>query len=99
MEENIRSGKVNIDKDFYIRLEDRSFVLCQSRVSKGEKTKGQEVEDVIGYFSTLDSVFNRYFKEQVIARSIGLNMDLKEFNVLLKEIKEDIKAIRKVMEV
>lgn len=91
----LKSGVVRIDEDYRIRLEDRSYVLCKKRISKGEKTAGQEIEDVIGYFSDFEALFKRYFREQVVNRSVGKDMELKEFMVLVKGIKEDIRAIRK----
>ena len=98
MEENIQSGRVNIDGVYYVRLENHNYVLCKSRISNGEKTKGQEVEYVIGYYSDFENLFNRYFKECVVNRSIGLTMELNDFIKLIKEIKEEIKEIRKVIE-
>lgn len=94
-ENEVRNGRVNIDESYYVKLEDRNLTLCKKRISKGEKTAGQEMEDVIGYFDSFEGVFKRYFKEEVVSRSVGKDMELKEFMELIKGIKEDITAIRK----
>ncbi|MGL5328860.1 MAG: hypothetical protein ACRDD7_06300 [Peptostreptococcaceae bacterium] len=98
-DEKVVSGRVMIDGTYYVRLEDRNFVLCKTRVTKSGNNAGTEVEDVVGYYTSIEGVFNRYLKEQIVNRSEGLMMDLKEFNKLLKEIRSDIKVIKEGFEI
>lgn len=99
---NQSSGRVNIDGTFYIRLEGaNNLVLCQAKTVKDIESKsyGQQTENIVGYFNSLDGVFNRYFKEQVVMRSTGLNMELREFKKLLEEIRSEIKSFKSEFEI
>jgi len=89
---------IKLDKDYSIDVDgDRSFLLVKGepKITIDKKGKKRKNIDVIGYFSNMESLINRYLEIQAKKKiEDGTVSTLKE---LVKEIRELKKTVIKLI--
>lgn len=80
---------------FFIDVDDNNFIVKDTYVSEGEKTKGQEIETVIGYHMTMENALHRIIRLKVTRNEgvIDLNEYLTRYESISKEVFNAIKHI------
>lgn len=72
-----------INKDYYMRSYKNSFILLQKKKTEA----GKEVMKNIGYYSTLEQVYDALIKKE-ITDNLELLNNIKEITLLVDELKE-----------
>ena len=85
---------VNLYKNYYIKSDAYCFILYQLRETKKENSKTENYENVIGYYSTIESALNALCNNELRSCKCttlsGLSKELKRLRKVLIEICKEI---------
>ena len=82
--------ELKINDNYKITTDSMNYIMNEKQVVKSGKKKGQVKWKSIGYYSSLESLFNNYFDVRLMkSNANGLSEVLK----VCKEIKEEITTI------
>lgn len=84
-----KAGIVMIDGEYYFKIVQRQYVFGKKRI----KEDGTEVYQDKLYPSTIEVVFNLYFKELLVNKTVGKTLTVEQLLDTVKEIKADIALI------
>jgi len=73
--------RIQIDDNFLMDTDDNNFILKEVKISNGEKTKGEKVENIVGYYGKIEHLIEAYFTKQL------LRSDATSFDELLVEVR------------
>lgn len=77
--QEIVKGKINIDDDFYIMVEDTCYTLKRTIYGKSrDNTKVISYPKVLGYFSSLEGALKQYSESVIQDRLQQSEWDLQE---------------------
>ena len=82
--------ELKINDNYKITTDSMNYIMNEKQVVKSGKKKGQVKWKSIGYYSSLESLFNNYFDVRLMKSNAN---GLSEVLEVCKEIKEEITTI------
>jgi len=81
-------GKIVIDNEYYIHVDDSSYNLCKKYVNK----KGKNSEKIIGYFGSMSSALRKYVEIKALPND-DETIGIKEYFNRIEKFTEQIKKL------
>ena len=53
--------RIKLDDKYVLTNDETQYMLKEVSISNGEKTKGNEVEKIVGYYSKVEDALKRYY--------------------------------------
>ncbi len=80
--------------DYLIKSDPYCYVLTKQKIRKEGKKKGEEYQDTLGYYGTLESCVEAIIEEGIrSSEATSLKMIVDEVNEIKQEIQEALKGI------
>jgi hypothetical protein len=81
--------KIKIDEDYYIQLDTNgNYTLYLTKTSLSGKSKGEEFDNTIGYYSSVPSALNRYVKHKLSSKgeTVSIEQYLNQYNEIVENL-------------
>lgn len=80
---------IELEHGYFIQLDTNgNYTLYQTRVSKSGKSKGDEVDGAIGFYSSVPSALNRYAKHLLASKgeTVTIGEYLRQYNEIVEKL-------------
>ena len=88
---------VKLNDRFFIDFDSMNIMLKEKKVGKSGKSKGQEIFDVIGYYTSFDELANSMLRKCYLKEEDENIKSLQDIQNLMIELKNDITSKIKIL--
>lgn len=77
---------IRLDEDYYIRADDKNYMLCKQREIKTGDNAGKLLTDILSYHQTMESLI-KYYMTLLVRKEIQKDR-MNSVNSLIKKMRE-----------
>lgn len=81
---------IKLNDKYFIDFDSMNIMLKERKIGKSGKSKGQEIFDVIGYYTSFDELANSMLKKCYLSEDDQNVKSLREIQDLMLKLKNDI---------
>lgn len=81
---------IKLNDKYFIDFDSMNIMLKERKIGKSGKSKGQEIFDVVGYYTSFDELTNSMLRKCYLKEDDESIKSLKDIQVLMIELKNDI---------